>query len=79
MLRKCQQNEYCTIIVPQMQEFQDLWEHLAIVFDGGTLGDTEECRKGSTVVNLAAPGTYKVIRDGRFVSYKIRRDHEGLQ
>jgi hypothetical protein len=38
------------------------------VFDGGTLGNTEECRKGSTVVNLAAPGTYKIIRDGRLVT-----------
>ncbi|CAB3980790.1 yrdC domain-containing, mitochondrial-like [Paramuricea clavata] len=47
-----------------IKEFQDLWEHLAVVFDGGTLGDTEECRKGSTVVNLATPGTYKIIRDG---------------
>jgi hypothetical protein len=40
------------------------------VFDGGTLGDTEECRKGSTVVNLATPGTYKIIRNGRLVTSK---------
>ncbi len=38
------------------------------MFDGGTLGNTEECRKGSTVVNLATPGTYKIIRDGRLVT-----------
>lgn len=51
------------------------------MFDGGTLGDTEECRKGSTVVNLAAPGTYKIIRDGRFVKscevfHKQERDFD---
>ncbi|XP_046847814.1 yrdC domain-containing protein, mitochondrial-like isoform X2 [Xenia sp. Carnegie-2017] len=54
-----------------VKEFENLWEHLAIVFDGGKLGDTEECRKGSTVVNLSTPGKYKIIRDGSALSETI--------
>lgn len=54
-----------------LQEFEDLWSHLAIVFDGGTLGNTEESRRGSTVVNLATPGMYKIIRDGRLVCWLL--------
>ena len=37
-----------------------------MVFDGGTLGKTDESRKGSTVVDLSKPGMFTVIREGRY-------------
>ena len=46
------------------QEFQYLWPKLDLVFDGGCLGNTEESRLGSTVVDLSVNGQYKIIRDG---------------
>ncbi|XP_054854644.1 threonylcarbamoyl-AMP synthase [Eublepharis macularius] len=47
-------------------EFQELWPHLALVVDGGPIGDPQrpECRLGSTVVDLSVPGKFKVIRPG---------------
>ena len=44
-------------------EFQNLWEHCACVFDGGLL---PAGRAGSTVVDLTKPGTYKILRPGRY-------------
>lgn len=35
-----------------------------LIIDGGCLGDTEESRLGSTVVDLSVNGEYKIIRDG---------------
>ena len=46
------------------EEFHSLWPGLAVVYDGGELGTTEESRLGSTVVDLSTRGQYKVIRDG---------------
>ncbi|XP_062889650.1 yrdC domain-containing protein, mitochondrial [Mobula hypostoma] len=48
------------------EEFKDLWPLLDLVVDGGPIGDTmsPECRLGSTVVNLATPGKYSIIRPG---------------
>ncbi|XP_048358174.1 threonylcarbamoyl-AMP synthase [Sphaerodactylus townsendi] len=47
-------------------EFKELWPHLALVVDGGPIGDLQrpECRLGSTVVDLSVPGKFKVIRPG---------------
>ncbi|XP_077193377.1 threonylcarbamoyl-AMP synthase [Paroedura picta] len=47
-------------------EFQELWPHLALVVDGGPVGDPKkaECRLGSTVVDISVPGKFKVIRPG---------------
>ncbi|XP_042295742.1 yrdC domain-containing protein, mitochondrial, partial [Sceloporus undulatus] len=47
-------------------EFEELWPHLALVVDGGPLGDihSPECRLGSTVVDLSIPGRFRVIRPG---------------
>lgn len=50
-----------------IKEFTDLWSHLGAVFDGGNLSDSEEHRKGSTVIDLSTPNEYKVIRQG--ISY----------
>lgn len=45
-----------------MKEFQDLWPKLAVVVDGGPIGD--QSRLGSTVVDLSVHGKYRVIRPG---------------
>lgn len=47
-----------------INEFKHLWTSLAAVFDGGSLSDSEEHRKGSTVIDLSQPGVYQVIRQG---------------
>lgn len=47
-----------------VEEFSYLHNRLAAVFDGGRLGNTEESRLGSTVVDLSEAGTYKIIRPG---------------
>lgn len=45
----------------QIQEFEQLWAHCAIVFDAGELPAT---RAGSTIVDLAVPGIFKILREG---------------
>lgn len=45
-------------------EFKHLWPSLGAVFDGGSLSDSEENRKGSTVIDLSEPNEYKIIRKG---------------
>lgn len=43
-------------------EFQDLWPKLAVVVDGGPIGD--QSRLGSTVVDLSVREKYRIIRPG---------------
>lgn len=43
-------------------DFEDLWQHCAYVYDGGVLPSG---RAGSTVVDLVKPGIYKILRPGR--------------
>lgn len=45
-----------------VQEFKDLWPKLAVVVDGGPIGD--QSRLGSTVVDLSVLGMYRIIRPG---------------
>ncbi|XP_052350091.1 yrdC domain-containing protein, mitochondrial isoform X3 [Oncorhynchus keta] len=45
-----------------VHEFQDLWPRLAVVVDGGPIGD--KSRLGSTVVDLSVLGKYRIIRPG---------------
>ncbi|XP_028836780.1 threonylcarbamoyl-AMP synthase isoform X2 [Denticeps clupeoides] len=45
-----------------VHEFQDLWHKVAVVVDGGPIGDQD--RQGSTVIQLSVPGRYKIIRPG---------------
>ncbi|KAI4894357.1 hypothetical protein NFI96_032793 [Prochilodus magdalenae] len=45
-----------------VHEFEDLWSRLAVVVDGGPIGD--QSRLGSTVVDLSVPGRYRIIRPG---------------
>ncbi|KAJ8290196.1 hypothetical protein GJAV_G00009820 [Gymnothorax javanicus] len=55
-----------------VEEFQDLWPKLAVVVDGGPIGDqTPECRLGSTVIDLSCSGQYKVVRPGCALSATV--------
>ncbi|KAK2570847.1 Threonylcarbamoyl-AMP synthase [Acropora cervicornis] len=47
------------------KEFKDIWSNLDLILDGGVIGLTEDCRKGSTVVNLSVSGKFSIIREGR--------------
>lgn len=47
-----------------INEFEHLWSSLGAVFDGGNLSDSEEHRKGSTVIDLSHAGEYQIIRQG---------------
>ncbi|XP_012734221.2 yrdC domain-containing protein, mitochondrial [Fundulus heteroclitus] len=46
----------------EVQEFQELWSKLAVVVDGGPIGD--QTRQGSTVIDLSVLGKYRIIRPG---------------
>jgi len=48
----------------EVSEFAPLHSRLHTVFDGGRLGETEEARLGSTVVDLSQHGSYRFIREG---------------
>ncbi|XP_031432928.1 yrdC domain-containing protein, mitochondrial isoform X2 [Clupea harengus] len=45
-----------------VHEFQELWPKVAVVVNGGHIGD--QSRQGSTVVNLSVPGRFSLIRPG---------------
>lgn len=45
-----------------VKEFKGLWPKLAVVVDGGPIGD--QSRLGSTVVDLSVLGKYRIIRPG---------------
>ncbi|XP_061430699.1 threonylcarbamoyl-AMP synthase-like isoform X1 [Lethenteron reissneri] len=49
-----------------VHEFRELWGSLAVVLDGGPLGDPSDptSRLGSTVVDLSMPGSFRIIRAG---------------
>lgn len=55
-----------------INEFELLWPHLGVVFDGGQLGVTEEQRAASTVIDLSKSGYYKIIRNGVAASQTIK-------
>ncbi|CAH0386344.1 unnamed protein product [Bemisia tabaci] len=46
------------------EEFRDLWDQLAAVFDGGKIGKSSASRAGSTVIDLSELGKYKIVREG---------------
>ena len=70
-----------SLTVILLQEFKYLWPKLDVVFDGGCLGETEESRLGSTVIDLSISGQYKIIRDGSALGHveAILRDKHGLR
>ena len=58
----------------EITEFQELWQQLGTVFDGGHLGLPEndmQQRAASTVIDLSAPGFYQIIRNGIAVQHTI--------
>ena len=57
--------EYLIFDTYLFQEFKEIWPKLDLILDGGVLGLTEQCRKGSTVVNLSVHGKFSIIREGR--------------
>lgn len=54
------------------KEFQELWNKLGAVFDGGKLEDSPHSRNGSTVVDLTVFGYYSIIRTGSAFKNTIR-------
>ncbi|XP_041798900.1 yrdC domain-containing protein, mitochondrial [Chelmon rostratus] len=52
-----------------VHEFQELWPKLAVVVDGGPIGD--QSRLGSTVVDLSVLGKYRIIRPGCALSSTV--------
>lgn len=44
-----------------IQEFEQLWQHCAYIFDGGQL---PVGRAGSTIIDLTTPKVYKILRCG---------------
>nr|XP_020445713.1 yrdC domain-containing protein, mitochondrial [Monopterus albus] len=53
----------------EVHEFQDLWPRVALVVDGGPIGD--QSRLGSTVVDLSVLGKYRIIRPGCALSSTV--------
>ncbi|XP_028984362.1 yrdC domain-containing protein, mitochondrial [Betta splendens] len=53
----------------EVHEFQELWPRLAVVVDGGPIGD--QSRLGSTVVDLSVPDRYRIIRPGCALSSTV--------
>ncbi|KAM9310404.1 threonylcarbamoyl-AMP synthase [Pholidichthys leucotaenia] len=53
----------------EVHEFQELWSKLAVVVDGGPIGD--QSRLGSTVVDLSVLGKYRIIRPGCALSSTV--------
>ncbi|XP_061770979.1 yrdC domain-containing protein, mitochondrial isoform X2 [Nerophis ophidion] len=54
---------------PFTREFKDLWPKLAVVVDGGPIGD--QTRLGSTVVDLSVRSRYRIIRAGCALSSTV--------
>ncbi|KAH8373019.1 hypothetical protein KR009_010273 [Drosophila setifemur] len=48
----------------EVSEFQALWPQLGAVLDAGRIGLTEERRLASTVIDLATPGYFEIVRAG---------------
>ncbi|XP_075168486.1 threonyl-carbamoyl synthesis 1 [Haematobia irritans] len=54
-----------------INEFQSLWPLLGGIFDAGQIGQSEERRSASTVVDLSTPGKYKIVREGVALKHTI--------
>lgn len=65
----------------KIEEFKDIWSELDLILDGGVIGLSEQCRKGSTVVNLSVPGSFSIIREGSAYeqTVNILREKYGLE
>lgn len=57
-------------------EFQALWPQLGAIFDAGRIGQTEERRQASTVIDMAKPGCYQIVRAGVALKQTLSVLHE---
>jgi tRNA A37 threonylcarbamoyladenosine synthetase subunit TsaC/SUA5/YrdC len=51
------------------QDFQELWDEIDLIIDGGVILENNGSRLGSTIIDLSTPGQYKLIRAGWSVSF----------
>ncbi|XP_065369177.1 threonylcarbamoyl-AMP synthase [Calliphora vicina] len=58
-----------------IKEFEVLWPLLGAIFDAGQVGITEERRSASTVVDLATPGLFKIVREGVALKHTLEVLH----
>jgi hypothetical protein len=49
-----------------IKEFEELWDKLDLIVDGGELSLSEKAKAGSTVIDFTEANTYRIIRDGRY-------------
>ncbi|CDW61126.1 Sua5 yciO yrdC domain containing protein [Trichuris trichiura] len=55
-----------------VSDFHELFPYLSLVVDGGAIqSDLPRHLSGSTVIDLSIPGQYKIVREGRGLSYGI--------
>lgn len=63
----------------KIEEFKEIWPQLDLIVDAGAIGNTEESRLGSTVVDLSSPGEFLIIRKGctyQHVMYVLEEKHK---
>lgn len=60
---------------PHAQDFNNIWEDVELICDGGVLADDEAARAGSTIVDLCVPGRYSVMRDGSALQPTLEKLH----
>lgn len=48
----------------KIKEFEDIWSHLDLIVDAGSLSNSEQSRSGSTVVDLSNAGEFLIVRNG---------------
>ncbi|XP_023174862.1 yrdC domain-containing protein, mitochondrial [Drosophila hydei] len=60
----------------EINEFHALWPQLGAIFDAGRIGQTEERRLASTVIDLAKPGCYQIVRSGVALKQTLSVLHE---
>lgn len=54
-----------------IQEFLELWPDLDVIVDNGTIGNSQESRLGSTVVDLTQPDEFAIVRAGCAYDYVV--------
>uniref|UniRef100_A0A1I8C1J7 Threonylcarbamoyl-AMP synthase n=1 Tax=Meloidogyne hapla TaxID=6305 RepID=A0A1I8C1J7_MELHA len=55
----------------KIEDFQDIWDDIDMIIDGGTILENNMSRLGSTVIDLSLPGQFKILRVGcEWMRYK---------
>lgn len=47
-----------------VNEFKHMWPKIDGIFDGGTLGQIDPQRLGSTIIDFSTKGCYRIVRNG---------------